>query len=64
LNGKVLSFYINNTLFGINITLIREINRNVEYTPVPDAPPYIVGLSICEARWLRYLIFETFGSEK
>ncbi len=44
MNGKVLSFYINNTLFGINITLIREINRNVEYTPVPDAPPYIVGL--------------------
>lgn len=42
--GTVLSFYINNNLFGINITLIREINRNVEYTPVPDAKPYIVGL--------------------
>jgi len=44
LNDKVLSFYINDSFFGINITLVREINRNVEYTPVPDAKPYIVGL--------------------
>jgi len=42
--GKVLSFYMNESLFGINITLIKEINRNVEYTPVPDAKPHIVGL--------------------
>lgn len=31
-------------LFGIDILTVKEINRNVEYTPVPDAPPHIVGL--------------------
>lgn len=31
-------------LFGIDILSVKEINRNVEYTPVPDAPPHIVGL--------------------
>lgn len=44
MDDKVLSFYINDSLFGINITLIKEINRNIEYTAVPDAKPYIVGL--------------------
>lgn len=42
--GNVLTFYLNETLFGIDITLVKEINRNIEYTPVPDARPYIVGL--------------------
>ena len=31
-------------LFGIDILSVKEINRNVEYTSVPDAPPHIVGL--------------------
>jgi len=44
LDDKVLSFYINDSLFGINLTLIKEINRDIEYTVVPDAKPYIVGL--------------------
>lgn len=42
--GKVLTFYLNNSLLGIDITLVSEINRNVEYTPVPDAKKHIVGL--------------------
>lgn len=41
---KVLTFYLRDTLFGISVTLIREINRNAEYTSVPDAKPYIIGL--------------------
>jgi purine-binding chemotaxis protein CheW len=41
---KVLTFYLKDTLLGINITLIKEINRNAEYTSVPDAKPYIIGL--------------------
>lgn len=39
-----MTFYLNNCLLGIDIVLVREINRNVEYTSVPDARPYIVGL--------------------
>jgi purine-binding chemotaxis protein CheW len=44
LNIKVLTFYIGKSLFGINITLIKEINRNVEFTSVPDANENVVGL--------------------
>jgi purine-binding chemotaxis protein CheW len=40
----VLTFYLNNQLLGVDIKLVKEINRNVEYTPVPDSPPNIVGL--------------------
>lgn len=35
---------MNDSLLGIDIVLIREINRNVEYTAVPGARHYIVGL--------------------
>ena len=41
---KVLTFYLRGNLFGIDIKLIKEINRNVEFTPVPDSQPYILGL--------------------
>jgi purine-binding chemotaxis protein CheW len=38
------SFYIGNNLFGIDIRLIREINRNVDITPVDGAPDFVRGL--------------------
>jgi purine-binding chemotaxis protein CheW len=41
---QVLTFYLGGNLLGINVRLIKEINRNVEYTPVPDAPRHILGL--------------------
>lgn len=41
---KVLSFRLAGELFGIEITYVKEINRNVEYTMVPRAPDTIVGL--------------------
>jgi len=41
---KVLTFFLNGKLFGIDIKLIKEINRNVEFTPVPDSKPSILGL--------------------
>lgn len=41
---KVLSFFINGSLFGIKMTLIKEINRNVEFNIVPNSKPHIVGL--------------------
>ncbi len=31
-------------LFGIDINAVKEIDRNIDYTPVPDAAPHIVGL--------------------
>lgn len=44
MRGTVLTFYIGNNLFGIDILAVKEINRNIEYTAVPGAPPHIIGL--------------------
>ena len=41
---KFLTFYLCDSLLGINVTLIKEINRNIEYTPVPGAQSHIEGL--------------------
>ena len=40
----LLTFRVKDTLFGIEINFVREINRNVEYTNVPGAPKSVVGL--------------------
>ncbi|SMP48032.1 chemotaxis protein CheW [Anoxynatronum buryatiense] len=44
MNGKVLSFYLNHKMFGLDISLVKEISRRVEYSHVPDSDPTIVGL--------------------
>ncbi|MHB1420142.1 MAG: chemotaxis protein CheW [Bacillota bacterium] len=44
IKGKVLTFDLDGHLVGIDITAVKEINRNIEYTPVSDAPAHIVGL--------------------
>jgi len=41
---KVLTFYLRDVLFGIDVTIVKEINRKVDYTPVPGAKSDIVGL--------------------
>jgi purine-binding chemotaxis protein CheW len=38
------SFYIGDNLFGVDIRLIREINRNIDITPVDGAPDFVRGL--------------------
>jgi purine-binding chemotaxis protein CheW len=38
------SFYIGENLFGVDVRLIREINRSVDITPVDGAPEYVHGL--------------------
>ena len=44
MTGKVLTFYLYESLLGIDVTLVKEINRNVEYTPVPGSKSHIEGL--------------------
>jgi purine-binding chemotaxis protein CheW len=41
---KIASFFIGDALFGIDILLIREINRTIEITPVDLAHEAIRGL--------------------
>ena len=42
--SQYATFYLNDALFGINILHVRELNRQLSYTPVPDASEYIKGL--------------------
>ena len=41
---RILTFYLEGELFGIDIGLVKEINRKIKYTEVPGAPEHIVGL--------------------
>jgi len=41
---QFITFYLDRDLFGLDILLVREINRNLEITPVELAPPYVRGL--------------------
>lgn len=41
---KVLSFRLGDELFGVEITKVKEINRNIEYTIIPRAEENIVGI--------------------
>lgn len=38
------TFHLNEQLFGIDILLIREINRQLELSQVPHAPNFVKGL--------------------
>ena len=40
----VLTFYLGDTLFGIPIAAVKEVQRRAEYTVVPGAPPHCIGL--------------------
>lgn len=41
---QLVSFHLGDLLLGIDIRCIREINRVVEITPVPDAPAQVRGV--------------------
>jgi purine-binding chemotaxis protein CheW len=38
------TFKLDENLYGIDVLLVREINRNIEITPVHPAPEHITGL--------------------
>jgi len=39
-----MTFYLGRHLFGISILLVREINQNLDITPVSKVPKYIKGV--------------------
>jgi purine-binding chemotaxis protein CheW len=41
---KILTFYIAGELFGIDVNLVKEITRNIGYTPLLNGKKYIKGL--------------------
>ncbi|MBN1981776.1 MAG: chemotaxis protein CheW [Chitinivibrionales bacterium] len=38
------SFLLGESLFGIDVLLIREINQNIDITPVNPSPEFLLGL--------------------
>ena len=38
------TFFVGEDLFGIDVLLVREINRNLEVTPVDQVPDFVYGL--------------------
>jgi len=41
---QITTFYVGDTLFGVNILQVKEINNQMKYTPVPDSANFIKGL--------------------
>lgn len=41
---QIATFHLGDTLLGVDILLVKEINRHVNISPVPDAPPQLRGL--------------------
>jgi purine-binding chemotaxis protein CheW len=38
------SFYVEDQLFGVDILMVREINRQLDISAVPNSPDYVRGL--------------------
>jgi purine-binding chemotaxis protein CheW len=41
---QYMTFFLGNDLFGISILLVREINQNLDITPVAKVPHYVKGV--------------------
>ncbi len=40
---NILTFTLCESLLGIDVTLVKEINRGVEFTPIPGSRDHIIG---------------------
>ncbi|MBA3016243.1 MAG: chemotaxis protein CheW [Proteobacteria bacterium] len=43
-NVQISTFYLNDTLCGIDIDLVQEINGDLAFTPVPLADDFVLGI--------------------
>ena len=41
---ELVTFYVNGLLLGAEIRYVEEINRHLDFTPVPDAPESVRGV--------------------
>ncbi len=53
---KLLTFRLDGVLFGIDIKAVKELNRNVWYTPAPTASDDVIGL--CNIRGRIVTLFD------
>jgi len=50
-------FYLGEALCGIDINLIQEINKQINYTAVPHAPDYVLGIMNLRGRIVTIIDF-------
>ncbi len=41
---QLTTFYLGGSLFGIDVLLVREVNRNIDITVVDPSPDFVMGL--------------------
>ncbi|OQY13333.1 MAG: hypothetical protein B6I31_01370 [Desulfobacteraceae bacterium 4572_19] len=41
---QISTFILGDTILGVDILLVKEVYRNIELTPIPDAPAHLRGL--------------------
>ncbi|MBN2581323.1 MAG: chemotaxis protein CheW [Pirellulales bacterium] len=41
---ELATFYLDDLLLAVDIHRVQEINRHLEFTPVPHAPPFVLGV--------------------
>ncbi len=44
MQGKLFSFFLNDMLIGIDIRCVKEVNRSLDFNPVPGSSEQILGL--------------------
>ena len=47
---ELCTFSLGGNLCGVDILRVQEINRQLELTPVPLAPPYVLGVTNLRGR--------------
>ena len=59
---QLVSFHIGSEEFGLDILRVQEINRMVEITRVPNAPPFVTGVINLRGRVIPIVdLRERFG---
>ena len=62
---QLVSFTVGNEEFGVDILSVQEINRMLNITPVPDMPPYVVGVINLRGKVIPVIdLRERFGMPK
>ena len=52
---RYLSFYVDGERFAVDVTLVAKVARNLAITPVPTAPPAVVGIANLKGRVITIL---------
>jgi purine-binding chemotaxis protein CheW len=62
--GQFLTFLLRDQFYGVPIAAVREINRFVEVTPIPQTPKFVAGVMNLRGKVIPVInLREKFGFE-